>query len=237
MKAKILFVGWLALILSGMVPGGASAQETFFEKYSNASVEQLNKETEELGAKIEKSFDDKNIEQKQAEIDFAEYYSNFKNLIYFGSRLTAYGTYEEDLKFGKEKEMFKSIPEKSMSAGKKETLERKELVQTKYDKMKENIQAEINTYDDMAKISLDVCRAKAEEAFFIENVVNSTDFKDRIQKYFRSTDFKTYSAKSDVLKAMKPVLAEAIEKQIQIWKAPPQPPDTPIINPAVVNRL
>lgn len=237
MKAKILLFGWFALILAGMVPSGASAQQTLFEKYASASEEELNKETEELGAKIEKSFDAKDIDQKQAEIDFAEYSSNFKNLIYFGSRLTAYATYEEDLKFGKEKEIFKSIPEKPMAAGKNETLERKEFVRDKYEKMKENIQAELNTYGDMAEISLDVCRAKAEEAFFIENVVDSPDFRDRIQKYFRSKNFKTYSAKSNVLKTMKPVLADAIEKQVQIWKAPPRPPDSPIINPAVVDRL
>ena len=236
MKKKILNMFFVSFCMVFTICN-VNANETLYEKYSNASSDELNTETQEMSKMITASFDEREIKNRQDNIDFSEYFSNLQSLIYFGTKLANYGTFEEDLRFGRDRELFKGIPDQPNSISREDNIDRKDYVNDKYKGMKKNIHAEVNTYDDMAKINLDVCQSKYEDIIFRESIVAAPIYKKRMERYFRSKEYRSYEDITPILMTYRPNLASEIEKQVALWQAPRPSPGSPVIDPAVVNIL
>jgi len=211
--------------------------ETLYEKYAKATEKELESETKQLAHKINSVFDERNLRLKQSVIDFSEYFSSLKNLIFFCNRLAVYSSYEQDLKFGRDNEMFKGLPE-TPEKNQNQQSGKKSLINAKYEKLKDNVLAEIETYDDMSEMFMDTCLAKTNDMFFQENIIQNPLFKSQIEKYFLSSnEFKEFVTKKNMLTKFRPQLLHYIEKQVHLWKTPLPSPDTPIIDPEIVKKL
>jgi len=213
------------------------SKTSLYEKYANASQQDLNNETGQIAIKLDKVFDENEILIRQSEIDFAEYFSNFKNLIYFCYKLSLYSSYHEDLKFGKDKELFKGLPDYNELAKKENQEELNEFINIKYVKMKENIDQEIKTYDDMAQICIDACLAKLDDMFFKENIIIDTNYNNRFKQYFQNNEFQKYLSQRSSLIKFRPELVKNIDHQLSLWNMEQISMESPIIDKKIVEQL
>jgi len=226
-----IFLIWITVL-------SAFAEMSLYEKYAKANEADLKHETQDIMTKIQDVFNEKDIQKKQAAIDFAEYFSNFKSLIYFANKLAIYASYETDLKFGKDKDLFKGLPDEQLKTSKTLIKDNQIFIQAKYEKMKNNIQAEIKTYDDMAKICLEACISKSEDdAIFKETVLQHHLFEQQLIDFFETKAFQLFIKNKQQLNQFRPNLVKHIGKQVSLWKTSLLNPDAPIINPVIVNAL
>lgn len=152
-----IWVGSLAGIFIFLLLAGNSFGESLFKSYTDKTAEDLKTETRAMSDKIRVKFSQADVEHAQQKIDFHDYASNLKKLIIFGSRLASYADYEADLKFARDNELFKGLPDKEKEAPENKA----RFVREKYEKMQHNVKDEIDAYKDLILMSLDSCEMLA----------------------------------------------------------------------------
>ncbi|MCP3872062.1 MAG: hypothetical protein GY699_02765 [Desulfobacteraceae bacterium] len=225
MKINIL-VKFMGCAVSIMLLGaGHCFSDSLFKAYTEKSRQELMAETESMSREIKDKFNQESMESAQQKIDYYDYFSNLKKLFLYGSKLATYAEYEEDLRFAKDNELFKGLPEDQDEMA--QFTER--FVNEKYKKMQLNVKDEIETYEDLIQISLDSCELLSSND--ISGFVASETAVQRIQLYLEnSKDFEGYMEKREKLARTWPMLESRIKRQISIWNERGMDPEDPIIN-------
>ena len=201
--------------------------------FSNSTPEQKEEELKKIGEQLPVLFREKSIEKKQADIAFADYKANLRNLLLYSSRLANYYNYEELLEFLKINTRLGTLKEQDWTEA-----ERINYANNKYKQTKKNVEAEIATYEDFIDISLDACLARNNDFFFKTKVVNEEEYQLKMEEFFQSKVYKDYISSKDSLQKMKPKLVAKIDEVIAVWeKADTTNPEAPIIAQEIVNKL
>ena len=229
----------LGILVAALVllPGvrGVSA-ESLYEYYTGASKDALVKETGDMGEKLRTVFAQDSVKAYQQRIDFAEYFSSLKKAVLLSTKLATYSEYETDLVFARDKEIFKGLPEDTpdpRSNGPR--FDRKGFVSSKYDRMKKDINEEIETYDDIIRLSLDTCETVTEND--LTGILESPKHREKMAQFSESKPYQDYLAKENFLRKGWPALAGRISVQFSLWQASRPSPDKPIINPSIVGAI
>lgn len=206
---------------------------SLIEYYNATDQTTLQKDTEKMTKKLKVMFDPKDIAQKQKAIDFSNFFSNFRNLILYASKLASYHDYQENIRFGREREIYKGLPlEGEMKEGKKAAINKK------YDRLEDISKEEIETYKDMMETSFDICEIYTQRIFFGDNFFKNKEFKGCMEEYFAGKDFQDYRNKLDTfLKKASPEYVDSINRLVLLWVEPPPSPNDHIIDPGLVNAL
>lgn len=211
------------LVLLNAVDGFS---QSLFKDYTTTSRQDLMADTEQMSELIVEKFDRASIESNQQKIHFYEYFSNLKKLVLYSSKLATYAQYEDDLRFARENELFKGLPDKAAEEKKEQ---RTRFVSEKYKMMKTNIKDEIDTYIDLIQISLDACEHLA--AYDLTPDAMGQRNLERIRYYFETSDqFKAYLEKRDRLADTWPEIEAGISRQLRLWQEKGLAPDDPIID-------
>ncbi|RJQ48790.1 MAG: hypothetical protein C4530_24150 [Desulfobacteraceae bacterium] len=228
-----IVLGMLVILLSPV--SRAVAQDSLFERYTQTAKDTLSGETVEMGQELRAAFSQGSVKDRQQQIDFAEYFSHLRKAVLYASRLSVYGTYSKDLKFARDNEIFKGLPEDRENANGGPQLDRKGFVQSKYDRMKKNVEEEIETYKDLILMSLDSCEALTGSD--LSGILIHPKHSDRIRSYVNGDEYREYKVKADDLKKGWPELEARIAAQIALWQPRPASPDTPILDTQIVGAL
>lgn len=227
------------MVIAGILLTGANisaAGDSTFEFYAKTSSETLRTETGEMGTKLRKVFSQQAIKTQQQKIDFAEYFSHLKKTVLYATKLATYSEYENDLRFAKDKEIFKGLPEESGNTRKNDPpVDRKEFVSNKYDRMKKNIGEEIETYDDLILLSLDTCETLIEND--LSGVLDDSGNQGKIAAYIRSETYRKYIAKKKQFRQGWPALENRISAQLVMWGPKPPSMEDPILDPRIVGAI
>ena len=214
---------------------GASAG-SLYEYYTSTEKETLKKETGDMGRELRASFKQGSVAKQQQKIDFAEYFSNLKKTVLFSTRLATYSEYETDLKFARDKEVFKGLPEEGTGSGKKaHVADRKDFVRNKFSRMKKNVEEEIETYDDLIRLSLDACETITKND--LSGILDNPAFRGKVNHFTEGEAFKEYRAKQGRFKQRWTEISKRISAQFALWQPSPASPDDPIINPRIIGAI
>jgi len=225
---------WIIAVFTIMAAWGQCYGNSMFETYTNASKAGLDDETRSMAGEIKVMFEQGSMETAQMKIDFYDYFSNFKKLMLYGVKLSAYAEYEKDLVFAKENELFKGLPEKS--GIKPESGATAGFVNEKYRKMSQDIKEEIDTYVDLMQMSLDACENLASHA--LSGFVQEPAYGNRIRRYLEnSREYDTYRQKHGRLAKTWPELEAGIQTQIRLWEEKGQGPENPLIDPRITEAV
>jgi len=234
MKRQIINMVIAGILLMGV--SISAAGDSTFEFYAKTSSETLSSETGDMGTKLRKVFSQQAIKTQQQKIDFAEYFSHLKKTVLYATKLATYSEYENDLRFAKDKEIFKGLPEETSSARKNgPPVDRKEFVRNKYDRMKKNIGEEIETYDDLILLSLDTCETLIEND--LSGILDDSANQEKIAAYIRSESYKKYMAKKKRFRQGWPELGNRISSQLANWGPKPPSMEDPILDPRIVGAI
>jgi hypothetical protein len=234
-KAKVvLLIACAALAFTGT---NAFAQEqsgkSLLEYYNTADKEILKSETKEMSEKLKKVFNKAEIEKTEKELEFSRYFSSFKNLITYGSKLAGYSGFEENIRFGRDQEIYKSLP----TAG-EEGKDKKSLIAKKYDRLEEIAEEEVLTYHDMMETAFDTCEIYSDSLFWGDRFFNEAGFKETMDEYFAGEAYEKYETeKKPLLLKSNPEYAKRIEKLVSLWDNSAYDPNAPIVDPKVISRL
>ena len=236
MKRIYTIIGLGVSILLLASGGAAAAQDSLFEQYTRAPGETLSDETAEMGRQLRAVFSQGPVKERQQQIDFAEYFSHLRKAVLYASRLAVYGTYTTDLRFARDNEIFKGLPEEpETDSNGGPPVDRKSFVQNKYDRMKKNVEEEIETYKDLILLSLDGCESLTGSD--LSGILTRPDHGERIRSYINGDAYREYLAKAVALKKGWPKLEARIAGQVALWQPKPASPDTPILDPRVIGAL
>ncbi len=237
MKKLLLIVMGLVMIIgiSGFKAEMVRA-ESMYEYYADASSADLEKETRTMGQELKKTFSQDNIHRNQQKIDFATYFTNLKKAALYGSKLSTYSQYCEDLNFARDNEVFKGLPEEPRGqTSDKELRARKEFVVEKYDRTKLNVEEEIDIYIDLLTLALDVCESMSVND--LSGFVTLEENRDQIVKWLHSDQYETYQKTATSLGQTWPEIEKRIGSQCALWQGRPKSPDAPIISARLVGAL
>ena len=223
-----------------LVLSGNCFSDSLFKDYTEKSEQELTDETDAISKEIKDKFDQRSIESAQQKIDYYDYFSNLKKLIFYGTKLSTYAEYEQDLKFAKSNELFKGLPdnngEKRYESAEEKIKFQTRFVKEKYEKMQLNIKDEIQTYEDLILMSLDACEMLADND--LSGFVTSEKPRQIIRAHLEiSKDYKLYLQKRKKLATRWPTLESRIKQQIILWSARERSPDDPIIDPAITKAI
>ncbi len=230
-----IFFFFTALFWWNPLWGEEVKRTPLLEYYNTTDKETLVKETAEMSGKLKSLFNSEEIEATEAELDFSRYFTNFKNLIRYVSKLAGYTDYEENIQFGRDREIYQILPEE----GELEE-DKKSVIAEKYNRLEAIANEEILVYQDMIETSFDACEIYTDTLFWGDKIFKKPKFKETMENYFRDEMFQTYEREK------KPLLEESedyrqyanrIDRLVSLWKEPPPDPTSPIINPDVVERL
>ncbi len=232
-KSKVILASGL-LVLMAVLPAAA---ESLYEYYTTASQAELDSETRDMGHQIKRAFDQKDIALHQRQIDFGEYYSNLKKMVFFTTKLAIYSDYETDLQFARDNEVFKGLPDKEPAAlqGNRPKMDRKDFVTKKYGRMKKNVNEEIETYLDLIQLSLDACETLSGND--LSGFLDDPQFRTRVRDFSETKEFQAYAENQSRLTDRWPDLAGRISSQLTLWQAQPQSPEDPLINLDVTGAI
>lgn len=234
MKRPIINMVIAGILLTGV--NISAAGDSTFEFYAKTSSEILRTETGEMGAKLRKVFSQQAIKTQQQKIDFAEYFSHLKKTVLYATKLANYSEYENDLRFAKDNEIFKGLPEEPGNTRKNDPpVDRKEFVRNKYDRMKKNIREEIETYDDLILLSLDTCETLIEND--LSGILDDSGNQEKIVAYIRSESYRKYITKKKQFRQGWPALANRISAQLDMWGPKPPSMEDPILDPRIVGAI
>ncbi len=207
--------------------------QSLFKDYTTKSRQNLMADTEKMSRQIVEKFDRASIERNQQKIYFYEYFSNLKKMVLYSSKLATYAEYKDDLKFAKENELFRGLPEK---AGEKNKEKRTRFITEKYKMMKSNIKDEIDTYVDLIQISLDACEHLS--AYNMSPQTMGGRNMTRVRSYFEtSAYFKAFIKKRDRLARAWPGIEAGIAKQISLWQKRGLGPEDPVIDQKITEAV
>ena len=235
---KLLFIAMTLVVIIGIgaFKVNLAGAESMYEYYADASSLELEKETRTMGQELKKTFSQDNIHRNQQKIDFATYFTNLKKAVLYGSKLSTYSQYQEDLNFARDNEVFKGLPEEPRNqASDKELRARKEYVAEKYDRTKLNVEEEIDIYIDLLTLALDVC-----ESMSLNDLSGFVDLEENrgiIVKWLHSDQYDTYQKTTASFSQAWPAIEKRIANQCTLWQGRPQSPDTPIISARLVGSL
>jgi hypothetical protein len=235
---KLLLTAMALLVIFGIsfLKTEAVRAESMYEYYADASVAELDKETQTMGQELKKTFSQNNIHRNQQKIDFATYFTNLKKAVLYGSKLSTYSQYQEDLNFGRDNEVFKGLPDEPRNqASDKELRARKEYVAQKYDRTKINVEEEIDIYIDLLTLSLDVCESMSVND--LSGFVDLEENREQIVKWLHSEQYENYQKTVVNLTQTWPAIEKRIGAQCTVWQGRPQSPDAPIISARLVGSL
>jgi len=229
-------LGFLVAVLV-TVPGVHTASaESLYESYTSTTKDTLTKETNDMGRKLRTVFAQDSVKKFQQRIDFADYFSNLKKTVLLATKLATYSEYETDLKFARDKEIFKGLPEDSRPSRRNgPQVDRKDFVRNKYDRMKKNIEEEIETYDDIIRLSMDTCETIAEND--LSGILESPTNHEKVLQFTESKPYREYQGKRSQFEKGWPLLASRISVQFSLWEASLPSPEDPIINPEIVGAI
>ena len=222
----------IAGVILAPVNRGASA-DSLYEYYSNTSTDSLKQQTAQMGKQLRAVFNHSTVAANQQKIDFAEYTANLKKAVRYATRLATYSDYETDLRFARDNEIFKGLPEDTPKSAKKP--DRKGFVNSKYTRMKKNIQEEIETYDDLIRLSLDACETITQND--LSGVLDNASNRGRIERFTQSKGYREYVSKQARFKETWPQLAMRISAQISLWQQPPPSPNDPILDAHILGAI
>ena len=225
---SVLFL--VTLVSFAAVPEAGAASQSLYEFYASKSGDDLKEETSDMGERLKDMFDPRGIANKQKLIDYKNYLSNYKKVIYFSNKLAAYSDYEKDLEFARDNEIFKGLPDGEPEDGAKSG-NRKEYVGKKFTSMKRNVEDEINTYLDMINLSLDACEAGVK--YDLSGFAREDDFMAKMQAVIRNDETKRFISVKERFGRKWPDLRNRIDRQIAAWAPVSESPETPIIDAKV----
>ena len=228
MKKNIVYIVCLILLVVT-----TSFGQSLFKDYTEKSQQDLIEETDKMSAQIVTKFNQQSMEITQKKIYFYDYFSNLKKLVLYGAKLATYAEYEQDLKFAKQNELFKGLPEKEIKG---DNANRSRFANEKYKMMRTNIKDEIDTYKDLIQSSLDSCEHLSLYDFTESSVTEKN--KDRIRYYFQiSESYKTYLEKRDRLVKAWPLIGAGIKRQVNMWQEKGLDPEDPIIDLKITEAI
>lgn len=231
----------IAMVLAVIIGIGAFKAnlvkaESMYEYYADATSSELEKETREMGQELKKSFSQSNIHRNQQKIDFATYFTNLKKATLYGSKLSTYSQYREDLNFARDNEVFKGLPDEPRNqSSDKELRARKEFVSEKYDRTKLNVEEEIDIYIDLLTLALDVCESMSDND--LSGFVTLEENRAQIIKWLHSEQYEDYQKSASGLGQTWPEIEKRIASQCALWQGQPKSPDAPIISARLVSAL
>jgi hypothetical protein len=215
---------------------GPSAAESLYEYYTTATQETLRTETHSMGRQLAKVFDENAVARRQQQIDFSEYVSNLKKAVLYAGKLATYSEYEKDLRFARDNEIFKGLPEDNASVpAMASDDDQKQFAQKKYTRMTKNVQEEIDTYQDLIQVALDACEMLAGND--LSGMLENLEFRDKLNEYQHSKDFQQFVGKRPQLARKWPDLEQRLARQLDLWQAPLPAPDDPIINRKITGAI
>ncbi len=213
------------------------AQDTgttsLLEYYNTTDRDTLDRSTEEMTGKLKGIFNKKKIEQTEAELDFSKYHTSFKNLFLYINKIAGYTDYEENIKFGRDKEIYKLLPLEGEIKP-----DKKAVVDEKYKRLEEITREEIFTCQEMIESSFDACELYTETLFWGEKFFSNPGSKETMMDFFESDLFRKYQEENRalVMKAY-PEYVSRIDRLVFLWKEKPLKPTSPLIDPDIVENL
>lgn len=219
-----------------LLVSGNCFSDSLFKEYTEKSRQELMDETEVMSREIKDKFNQRSIETAQQKIDYYDYFSNLKKLVLYGGKLATYAEYDQDLKFAKDNELFKGLPEDQNEKMEEKATFTSRFVNAKYKKMQINVKDEIQTYEDLILMSLDSCELLSSND--LSGFVSSQNARQRIQLYFEnSKDYKLYLEKKYRLAKAWPMLESRIKQQMSLWSEKGMNPEDPIIDPEITKAI
>ena len=153
----------------------------------------------------------------------------------FANRLAVYSEYETDLRFARDNEVFKGLPEVSPAGANSSQLDRKDFVKNKYGRMKKNIEEEIETYKDLILLSLDTCETLTTND--LSDILGNENHRIKISKFMQDEDYREFQTRRAGFGERWPELESRMSVQFAPWLPKPPSPDDPIINPNIVGAI
>ena len=219
-----------------LLVSGNCFSDSLFKEYTEKSRQELMDETEVMSREIKDQFNQRSIETAQQKIDYYDYFSNLKKLVLYGARLATYAEYDQDLKFAKDNELFKGLPEDHNEKMEEQAKFTSRFVNAKYKKMQINIKDEIQTYEDLVLMSLDSCELLSSND--LSGFVSSQSARQRIQLYLEnSKGYKLYLEKQVRLAKTWPMLESRIKHQTGLWSEKGMNPDDSIIDRKITEAI
>jgi hypothetical protein len=210
--------------------------ESLFEIYSQKSKTDLATETRQMGRSLQQTFNATDISQRQMQIDFSEYRSNFKKALHYATRLASYSEYEQDLEFARDKEIFQGLPEtQDATAENNGQRDKQTFMRKKYDRMQQNVGEEVGTYVDLLHLSLDACEALIRND--LGGFVADDQIRESMRDFVQGDAAREYAVRQNQLAGRWPQIAVRIEGQLRLWGDAVAGPNDPIINPQIVQAL
>lgn len=205
---------------------------SLYLSYTEKSEQDLTAETKVLSEKIRETFRVASVDQAQERIDAYDYFSQFKKMLLYGEKLATYARYEDDLKFAKNNELFKGLPnDKDQRQHVK-----KEFLDDKYTRMSQDVATEVDTYKDLLINCLNDCEMLTVSEL---STVADSNFLDGKIKAFLSGGqvYKRYLDKKTGLSAAWPDLAARIQHQVDRWAPRTAQPYDRLIDPEITEAI
>lgn len=231
-KNKALAVLTALIIL---VTANYAVGESLFDFYTNATTDKLSAETSAMGKNLRTVFSQGSVNTQQQKIDFAEYLSSLKKSTLFATRLAVYSEYETDLRFARDNEVFKGLPENIPARNIGPPLDRKDFVENKYGRLKKNIEEEIEIYNDLILLSLDTCETLTIND--LSDILENEDHRDKVNEFMQGEAYREYQTRRAGFSERWPQLETRISAQFAAWQAKPLSADDPIIDPNIVGAI
>lgn len=223
---------YIYAVLIVMLAAGPCFSQSLFEEYTNSSREELTAQTRELSREIKDKFSQQSLDLAQQKIDYYDYLSNLKNMVLYADKLSTYAEYEKDLKFARDNELFKGLPEDRDAQAESAS----GLITAKYQKMRVNVKDEIDTYEDLTLMSLDSCELLVSND--LSGFVSAVGTAPGIRRFFdNSPAFRHYLENRDRLARAWPGLESRIRTQISLWQEKGMAPEDPLIDPKLTKAI
>lgn len=224
-------IGCIVAVMLLALSSSGFCSSSFLE-YTQKSEADLKAETTVLSKEIRKAFKMSAVEQAQEKIDAYDYFSHFKRLLLYGEKLATYSKYKEDLKFAKNNELFKGLPEDI----KERKRVKSDFIEAKYERMSTDVANEIESYQDLIAISLDACELMTTTGF--SGVEHSDFLEKKVKSYLsRGQDYQKYMAKQAQFSDTWPGIALRIQQQVDLWGPARTRPDDRLIDPDITEAI
>ncbi len=230
----MLFLSMLLGILFWLSSGSSLAQEekgaTLLEYYNTANQETLDSDTERIADNLKDAFNKKEIIRTENDLQFSRYYISFKNLILYANKLAGYTDYEENIKFGRDNELYRQLPVEG-----KLPKDKKMLISEKYNRLEQITVEEIDTYKEMMEISFNACEFYTENDF---NFFGNHRYKEVMENFLQAERYQLFEQeKRALLEKDNGAYVKRIDRLIASWRQVPPTPDSPIIDPEIIRNL
>ena len=101
--------------------------------------------------------------------------------------------------------------------------------------MKKNVEEEIETYDDLIQLSLDVCETVTEND--LSGILDNPAFRGKVKHFREGEAVKEFQAKQGRFNKRWTEISNRISAQFALWQPRPASPDDPIINPGIIGAI